>query len=464
MRGTAVAGMVGLSGLVLGDTLPDANAIPSSNGVAPYVLVTPQGPTDGGDFGPNTPGTSTAGIQEAINSLRGTYGLVKITGTLTLPTNTSGITLYPGIGLEGEGPLAAFGTGDSIIAVPDSVGVPAITVEVDPDNSSDLVFPYIANLTVAGDSLFPGQAGQHGIFVSDANGTINDFFVFHVLIYAMGGNAVTVNSGGKHYFYDCYMEDNVGAGINVVQGYLQKISRCYIFGNQQQGINLDQSFSGSGYTVVENCEVWNNYLDGIRSYPGNPFSYVQIANNRLRNNGITTGYSNLFLWAVPGFSVSGNLFEETRFPKTTDFHVSINDPQSAGNIYGNIFTTPARLGTIGWNVYGAANISARFNTGYNPVGLVAAPFYAGSGMIGIGVPTGGGSTSPIASAIYVVVGGDIYVVSTGGSSVSITIQDNLGNTVASGLSTIATPLLLPNGWGISWGAFTIAPSVQVFGV
>ncbi|MGD2157058.1 MAG: hypothetical protein PVG14_00575 [Anaerolineales bacterium] len=32
-----------------------------------FVVVTPYGPDDGGDFGPNTPGTRTAGIQEAID-------------------------------------------------------------------------------------------------------------------------------------------------------------------------------------------------------------------------------------------------------------------------------------------------------------------------------------------------------------------------------------------------------------
>lgn len=33
----------------------------------PYVTVTLQGPADGGDFGPNTPGTRTGGIQEALD-------------------------------------------------------------------------------------------------------------------------------------------------------------------------------------------------------------------------------------------------------------------------------------------------------------------------------------------------------------------------------------------------------------
>jgi hypothetical protein len=100
----------GISGGILDGKLPAASDISNSNGIAPNVLVTPQGPTDGGDFGPNALGTTTAGIQEAINSLRGTYGLIKIMGTLNLPANSPGITLYPGIGLEGEGPLAAFQT------------------------------------------------------------------------------------------------------------------------------------------------------------------------------------------------------------------------------------------------------------------------------------------------------------------------------------------------------------------
>jgi hypothetical protein len=32
-----------------------------------YIVVTPNGPTDGGDFGPGTPGTKTSGLQEAFN-------------------------------------------------------------------------------------------------------------------------------------------------------------------------------------------------------------------------------------------------------------------------------------------------------------------------------------------------------------------------------------------------------------
>ena len=38
-----------------------------NSGRKPYIFVTLDGPDDGGDFGRNTPGTKTSGIQEALN-------------------------------------------------------------------------------------------------------------------------------------------------------------------------------------------------------------------------------------------------------------------------------------------------------------------------------------------------------------------------------------------------------------
>lgn len=45
-----------------------------------YVVVTPGGPEDGGDFGPGTPGTKTSGIQEAIDYAKAHYKNVFIAG------------------------------------------------------------------------------------------------------------------------------------------------------------------------------------------------------------------------------------------------------------------------------------------------------------------------------------------------------------------------------------------------
>jgi hypothetical protein len=412
--------------------------------------------------------TTTCSIQEAINSLRynssseSQGGLVKIKGVLNLPANTPGITLYPGIGLEGEGPLGAFQTGTSIINVPSQLSVPAITVEIDSNSTSENTFPYIANLAISGGG--GAQPGQHGISVTGANGTINDFFVFHCLIYRMGGNGVNIYNPGKHYFNDCYMEDNAGIGVNVIDNTFCKISRCYIFGNQGHGIYFNSTSGGLGYRVVDNCEIYGNYLDGIRASPGRTSDEVlQILNNRFINNGFSPGYSNLSIWYQPSFEVVGNSFEDNRTTLETSYHINLNDSRSAGLIALNLFRTGALSGYFNWNCDGHL-ISIFENIGYNPVGIISSPFSTSAGIIGMAAKEANPGSSPSASTEYVVGGGDILVTSQGGSSVSITIQDSNGHVLNSGVIAL-TRALLKRGSKISWGAFTgDAPTVTVEGV
>ncbi|MEZ6047564.1 MAG: hypothetical protein R3C11_18680 [Planctomycetaceae bacterium] len=45
-----------------------------------FIVVTPQGPNDGGDFGPHTPGTKTSGLQEAFDLAKRTTQDVYIAG------------------------------------------------------------------------------------------------------------------------------------------------------------------------------------------------------------------------------------------------------------------------------------------------------------------------------------------------------------------------------------------------
>ena len=53
-----------------------------------YVVVSPNGPTDGGDFGPGTPGTQTSGIQEAFNYAKANKKEVYIIGGGVADPNT----------------------------------------------------------------------------------------------------------------------------------------------------------------------------------------------------------------------------------------------------------------------------------------------------------------------------------------------------------------------------------------
>lgn len=58
-----------------------------------YVVVSPDGPTDGGDFGPNTPNTKTSGIQEAFNFAKANRRDVYIAGG-TMPDKFKNGVVY----------------------------------------------------------------------------------------------------------------------------------------------------------------------------------------------------------------------------------------------------------------------------------------------------------------------------------------------------------------------------------
>jgi hypothetical protein len=57
-----------------------ADEAPAKGRHRPYVYVTLEGPEDGGDFGPRTPGTKTSGIQEALNYAHANFRDVYIFG------------------------------------------------------------------------------------------------------------------------------------------------------------------------------------------------------------------------------------------------------------------------------------------------------------------------------------------------------------------------------------------------
>jgi len=69
--------MCGAAGAAASTTNPDVQRYRNLG----YVVVTLAGPSDGGDFGRNTPGTKTAGIQEAIDHAIATHKNLYITGT-----------------------------------------------------------------------------------------------------------------------------------------------------------------------------------------------------------------------------------------------------------------------------------------------------------------------------------------------------------------------------------------------
>jgi len=103
------------------------------------------------------------------------------------------------------------------------------------------------------------------------------------------------------------------------------------------------------------------------------------------------------------------------------------------------------------------------------IGVIANPFYDtvfNYELVGNRYticPIGGSASAPTASRVYVVANVPVLITSTGGTGVNIIIQTQLGNTIASGLTSL-TGFYLPVGYSINFGAFSVAPTVTIAGV
>src|SRR2546422_10792239 len=103
------------------------------------------------------------------------------------------------------------------------------------------------------------------------------------------------------------------------------------------------------------------------------------------------------------------------------------------------------------------NVIATDNLGYNPIGKTT------NFVLGSTIAPWGTSSTVVASTDYVIQATPLLMTSTGGTAVSITVKDNLGNTVT-GLSALATltAQYIPQGYKVNFGAFSGAPTVTVF--
>lgn len=466
MKGAAAAGVIGLSGFVLRDTIPSVNAVPSSNGVAPSVLVTPQGPTDGGNFGPNTPGTITAGIQEAINSLRYDPATLQGGGSIILapgvyPTSAS-ITLYPGMALGGIGQLAAFAEGTNTnqgtcVIQPGSFNSPVIQALVDPNYPSYLSFPWVHDLAIAGPN--GANDAQDGIYSGSANGVLLDMFIDGVSIFQVGGCGINMQGAGKFWIDHIYSEDNRGSGVQIGNTGILRLTNSYIFGNGFNGINA----VSAGFVEVMNNNIWNNAGAGMQiwSVP----SGCQVLGNSFTNNG-GSSFDDIILLSLDnsiyGSLIANNIVAESRGPGSrARYAINISFAPNGVYVCNNVI-----IGTFGTATYllsGVNTISAgsqaiiRNNQGINPIGLISSPFDTSNSLVGL---TGGGflASSPSASTVYTCHGVDVELWISGGTSVSLSKN---GTSIQYNPTLTLLPLCV--GDTVSFGGFTGTVTVICFG-
>ena len=258
----------------------EANVLPYLNartGWAPSVVVSPGGGPggDGGDFGSGTPGTVTQGINEALQSVASTGGVVvvqrgsyAVKATITIPTN---VTLV----LQGATLTAAVSLPNMVVFKPNATVIGFGTINGN-RLAGTVVFMATGGrvvgsggvLTVANNAF--GQPYFAGITLSNCT----DVEVSHVTLI---DTALFVNGVSRGAFTDIRVQitTNLGANPQVTRpvyiianaapsSYL-KFARVHVEGGGVQNVSLFV-FNGGQHAPIQNCSVtdcsFDHALDG----------------------------------------------------------------------------------------------------------------------------------------------------------------------------------------------------------
>jgi hypothetical protein len=214
---------------------------------------------------------------------------------------------------------------------------------------------------------------------------------------------------------------------------------------------------GGGIAIRSNGP---NYLGQIDSYdPGNPTAnnwsaFVtpsgtttldEIEYPFLANIGTTTGCGSVYGGSGnPCITIIGIMTESA---------IAQGDPTAFGFWNGGC----KYLKTIGFSL--GLQSGAQWISGY-----LTGPWNNNVASVGylVGTNTYNGVTAPTASTTYHATT-DLLVNSSGGTGVSITISDQLGNAILTGLTSLSA-FRMSIGMQINFGAFTASPTVSIYQV
>ena len=188
-----------------------------------------------------------------------------------------------------------------------------------------------------------------------------------------------------------------------------------------------------------------------------------VNSNKFYDNGLSASntYHDIALSASVGNVITSNTFSGSDLTNKTKDAIFISDNISYNNtIVGNNFAS------TGSTSFGTGFISGFHNKGiniiypntmFNPVGKVT-NFIDNSGLYFVSV---GGTTSTLVNGTtYTVSDTPIFITSSSGTTVSITLSDNKGNTIQSGLTTL-TQQYIPIGYKIKFTWHTV-PNVTTW--
>lgn len=225
----------------------------------PFITVTPNGPDDGGDYGPNTPNTTTAGIQEANDS---TYesillssGIYEITNGILVDSNKSfisfairGATIKSMANItpmQNRNPSATVANNNSNIKIQgivfdmNDLGGPAVFQSVQNFQLSDCSFINPTTFTF----LLNGDAGYQ---VNNQCWIERNLFISNTTAY----DAVDLGNGTQYSICD-----NIVQGVSTPSTLAEGISSAFLSESIISGNKI--------YNASLNCEgSWYNTYTG----------------------------------------------------------------------------------------------------------------------------------------------------------------------------------------------------------
>jgi len=291
----------------------------------------------------------------------------------------------------------------------------------------------------------------------------------HIIIRGFNIDMNLANQGGSNF---------APSGIGFV-----KVRSSIIENNYVHDIPYGEPSGGSAgieiysYGTEYNNNLWiGNFIENAAYMALSPYSVRGeiIAFNQIRN-----AHRGIYLDNAYGSTIYGNSIRHS-YPNSNSVGIRLYRYCQQNSILSNVIDNypygiellanrngdNVIMGNVIWGAtypivvrpaLSLGNI-IRNNIGFNPVGVITLPFKTTGAIVGLD----GDESVPTANMDYVVAGVDIFITSSGGTGVSITIKDQNGNTVASGLA-ILTAQFLPIGYKINFGSFTSAPTVIVSG-
>lgn len=333
-------------------------------------------------------------IQEAIDSLKGTWGSVYLGSGRYHISDT--ILLYSGMGLINDMPGWSYGETVNVGAVLDSeVDKPVIKVVRDPNYATTSWFPYIKNIHIRGSNVST-HTSQHGIWVSADNGIIDDVYLDHCMVYECGGDGIHYTNGGKIYINSGYVENNHANGIYMKTSSGGYIKDMYIFRNGRTlGYNVKlMETAGNGVTIINNDFRQFGTLGGIQTYSagkktiimGNKFDggstytgpAIDLQVNDVNKDVIISG--NVFYNHINGIKISkGPYWGAGKIPRaiiTSNIFDTVTNPIYVNGTDFDLSASHFKIrDNIGYETEskGTATITAAATTAEVTHGLAAAP-------------------------------------------------------------------------------------------